>query len=58
MRGTGGTGIDTGTTDSLARVRAGAGAGVGVLTLDRPERRNALSAAIFEGLGGRHPAGG
>jgi enoyl-CoA hydratase/carnithine racemase len=56
MRGTGGTGIDTGTTDSLARVRAGAGAGV--LTLDRPERRNALSAAIFEGLGGRHPAGG
>jgi 2-(1,2-epoxy-1,2-dihydrophenyl)acetyl-CoA isomerase len=43
---TSGTEIDTGTTDLLARVQDG----VGVLTLNRPERRNALSAAIFEGL--------
>jgi 2-(1,2-epoxy-1,2-dihydrophenyl)acetyl-CoA isomerase len=38
--------IDTGTTDLLARVVDG----VGVLTLNRPDRRNALSGAMFTAL--------
>jgi 2-(1,2-epoxy-1,2-dihydrophenyl)acetyl-CoA isomerase len=45
--GTGGvTEVDTGTDDLLARVERG----VGVLTLNRPDRRNALSAPILAGL--------
>jgi 2-(1,2-epoxy-1,2-dihydrophenyl)acetyl-CoA isomerase len=38
--------IDTGTTDLLARVEDG----VGVLTMNRPERRNALSGSMISGL--------
>ena len=38
--------IETGTGDLLARVEDG----VAVLTLNRPERRNALSRALLEGL--------
>lgn len=41
-----GSAIDTGTEDCLARVEDG----VAVLTLNRPERRNALSTAMLEGL--------
>ncbi|MGH9006152.1 MAG: enoyl-CoA hydratase-related protein [Acidimicrobiales bacterium] len=39
--------IDTGTEDLLARVEDG----VGVLTMNRPERRNALSGAMLAALG-------
>ena len=38
--------IDTGTDDVLARVEDG----VAVLTLNRPDRRNALSRAMLDGL--------
>src|ERR687889_106976 len=40
------TDIDTGTGDLLARVEDG----VAVLTMNRPARRNALSAAMLEAL--------
>jgi 2-(1,2-epoxy-1,2-dihydrophenyl)acetyl-CoA isomerase len=39
--------LDTGTTDLTARVEEG----VAVLTLTRPERRNALTAAMLDALG-------
>lgn len=39
--------IGTGTDDLRVRIEAG----VAVLTMNRPERRNALSAAMFEALG-------
>lgn len=38
--------IDTATTDLLAHVDGY----VGVITFNRPERRNALSAAIYRGF--------
>lgn len=44
--------IDTGTTDLLARVERG----VGVLTLNRPERRNAMTPAMLTALAGLLPA--
>jgi len=42
------TNIDTGTTDLLASVEDG----VATLTMNRPERRNALSGAMLAALGG------
>ena len=39
--------IETGTNDLLARVEGG----VAVLTMNRPERRNALSGAMLQALG-------
>lgn len=44
--------IDTGTTDLLARVERG----VGVLTLNRPERRNAMTPAMLTALADLLPA--
>lgn len=44
--------IDTGTDDLLARVDGP----VGVVTFNRPERRNALSNAMYEGFGRALPA--
>jgi 2-(1,2-epoxy-1,2-dihydrophenyl)acetyl-CoA isomerase len=41
------TAIETGTTDLLGRLEDG----VAVFTMNRPERRNALSAAMLEALG-------
>jgi 2-(1,2-epoxy-1,2-dihydrophenyl)acetyl-CoA isomerase len=41
------TDVDTGTTDLLARVEDG----VGVLTMNRPERRNAFSGPMVDALG-------
>src|SRR6058998_316352 len=40
--------IDTGTDDLLARVEDG----VAVITMNRPERRNALSPAMLDALAG------
>ena len=44
--------IDTGTDDLLAHVDGA----VGVITFNRPDRRNALSAAMYEGFGRALPA--
>ena len=46
------TPIETGTTDLLAHVDDG----VGVITFNRPDRRNALSDAIYHGLRETLPA--
>ena len=43
--------IDTGTDDLLARVEGN----VGIITFNRPERRNALSDAVYDGFGAALP---